>query len=261
MLGRKGKARPQKHNFDFTGLIKCGTCGCMITAEEKTKHQKNGNIHHYTYYHCSKRKEVVCDEKCLRDTELVGQIAAIAESVALPREFHTWAMKWFKEESAGEIVDQAKLNTRHQNEYDACIAKIDALIDMRAAKEIDEEDFARRRSALNKDKVRLQSLLAQNGDNGQSLVNKADKRLLFAVEAKAKLMGNVAEDRRGVLVGLGSNPSLKSQILNLDIEKPLLRLQDVSREVKQIHDRLEPPANVMNTNEIEQLYAQSSSLR
>ena len=37
ILGRKGKPRPQKYRFPFTGIIKCGTCGCMVTAEHKLK--------------------------------------------------------------------------------------------------------------------------------------------------------------------------------------------------------------------------------
>jgi len=57
LLGRKGRPRPQKHRFAFTGLMRCGNCGAMITAEEKIKHQKNGNTHHYVYYRCTKRKD------------------------------------------------------------------------------------------------------------------------------------------------------------------------------------------------------------
>lgn len=35
ILGRKDKARPQKNEFPFTGMIRCGECGAMITAEKK----------------------------------------------------------------------------------------------------------------------------------------------------------------------------------------------------------------------------------
>ena len=37
LLGRKGKARPKTHAFAFTGLIRCGECGCVYTAETKRK--------------------------------------------------------------------------------------------------------------------------------------------------------------------------------------------------------------------------------
>jgi len=64
-LGKKGKRRPKEHYFAFTGLIRCAECGAMITAEEKTKKQKNGNTHKYIYYHCTKRKNPNCTQKSI----------------------------------------------------------------------------------------------------------------------------------------------------------------------------------------------------
>ncbi len=37
LLGRKGRPRPKKYNFAFRGLIRCGECGAMVTAEEKNQ--------------------------------------------------------------------------------------------------------------------------------------------------------------------------------------------------------------------------------
>ena len=51
---RKDKPDPQA----LCGLLKCGECGCGITAEAITKKQKNGNIHRYIYYRCTKKKAV-----------------------------------------------------------------------------------------------------------------------------------------------------------------------------------------------------------
>ena len=62
ILGRKGKPRPKTHIFAFTGLMRCGECGAMITAEEKIKRQKNGNTHRYIYYHCTKRIDKRCTQ-------------------------------------------------------------------------------------------------------------------------------------------------------------------------------------------------------
>ena len=53
---RKGKPRPKKHFFSYTGLIKCAECGCSIIADPKTKTQQNGNVHNYVYYRCSKKR-------------------------------------------------------------------------------------------------------------------------------------------------------------------------------------------------------------
>ena len=50
ILGRKGfRVQKSKKVFTFRPLLSCGECGCLITAEEKTKHYKNGTSKTYTY--------------------------------------------------------------------------------------------------------------------------------------------------------------------------------------------------------------------
>ena len=69
----KTKYEPQ----DFCGLLKCGTCGMSITGEYRIKKQKNGNVHNYIYYHCTKKnKSVKCPEPCIRQEELDKQISS-----------------------------------------------------------------------------------------------------------------------------------------------------------------------------------------
>ncbi len=57
LLGRKGKPRPKTHEFAYTGLMRCKICGCLYTAETKTKLiKKTGKLKEYTYYHCTRKK-------------------------------------------------------------------------------------------------------------------------------------------------------------------------------------------------------------
>ena len=48
--------RSESKEFAFTKLMICGLCGSGITADEKFKTQKNGNVHRYVYYGCCKSK-------------------------------------------------------------------------------------------------------------------------------------------------------------------------------------------------------------
>src|SRR3972149_5792648 len=56
---RKAKNEPQS----FCGLISCASCGMMITGEYKVKKQKNGNVHEYIYYHCTKKNKSVKEKE------------------------------------------------------------------------------------------------------------------------------------------------------------------------------------------------------
>ena len=81
---RKSKNEPQP----FCGLISCASCGMMITGEYKVKKQKNGNVHNYTYYHCTKKsKTIKCPEPCIREEELNRQLSSLIKSVSLPQDW------------------------------------------------------------------------------------------------------------------------------------------------------------------------------
>ena len=83
----KSKIEPQV----FCGLLRCGICGMMITGEYRVKKQKNGNEHHYIYYHCSKKnKAIKCLEPCIRQEELDKQISSLLQKVSL---YPDWAEK------------------------------------------------------------------------------------------------------------------------------------------------------------------------
>ncbi|MDY6896405.1 MAG: zinc ribbon domain-containing protein, partial [Thermotogota bacterium] len=73
----------QKENkeFAFTRLITCGLCGSGITAEEKFKKQKNGNVHRYVYYGCTRSRDLHCKGGYIREEELISQLTAILDKI------------------------------------------------------------------------------------------------------------------------------------------------------------------------------------
>ena len=87
---RKAKNEPQP----FCGLISCASCGMMITGEHKFKRQKNGNVHEYTYYRCTKKsKTIKCPESAVREKELNRQLSSEIQKVSLPKD---WAEELLK---------------------------------------------------------------------------------------------------------------------------------------------------------------------
>ena len=70
-------------DFDYVKLIKCGLCGSGITAMEKIKHQKNGNMHRYVYYACARTRDRECKLKYMREEELLKQLLEIIGKINL----------------------------------------------------------------------------------------------------------------------------------------------------------------------------------
>lgn len=69
--------------FAFTKLMTCGLCGSGICADEKFKRQKNGNIHRYCYYGCTKTRDKNCGAKYIREEDLVNQFVQLLDKVDL----------------------------------------------------------------------------------------------------------------------------------------------------------------------------------
>lgn len=78
---RSPRRHPGTHEFDFVKLLRCGNCGYGICAEEKFKHQKNGNTHRYVYYHCTGGTDHKCKQPMIREEELVRQLLILIDKI------------------------------------------------------------------------------------------------------------------------------------------------------------------------------------
>jgi hypothetical protein len=59
--------------------------GCGITADEKFKHQQNGNVHRYVYYVCTRSKDQNCRGVSINENEIIKQLGEIIDSVSLDK--------------------------------------------------------------------------------------------------------------------------------------------------------------------------------
>ena len=61
----------------------CGLCGSGITADEKFKKQKNGNVHRYVYYGCTKFKDKHCKSGYINEEDLIEQFVLLMDKIDL----------------------------------------------------------------------------------------------------------------------------------------------------------------------------------
>jgi hypothetical protein len=73
--------RVENKEFAFTKLIICGLCGSGISADEKFKNQKNGNVHRYVYYGCTKNKDKNCKCGYIEEKDLIQQFEKLIEKI------------------------------------------------------------------------------------------------------------------------------------------------------------------------------------
>jgi len=116
LLGRSRKMPKNRRAFAFTGLIRCGSCGSAVTAEEKhqlicprCRHKyahrtkevcpscklpivemKNAQELHYTYYHCTKSQNPDCTERAIERKDLERQVTQILTNIRMPLLHELW---------------------------------------------------------------------------------------------------------------------------------------------------------------------------
>lgn len=237
--GRSGR-RAHTHAFAFTGMIRCGECGAAITAEEKTKHQKNGKTHHYTYYRCTRRIKPDCSQPPITLDDLEGQIAEALAHIEIPPLFHEWAIKQLKEDQAQETAAREEVTRAYRLGLDACTRKLHALLDMRLSGEITSEEHAAKKDELLVEKRKLEELLADTQGRIETWLQRAEETFEFAETARERFKAGSLDEKRQILSVLGSNFVLKDRRLEISLDECFELLKEVQPQIKNLQNRLEP---------------------
>lgn len=85
---------PKARTFPYVGLVLCGHCGCMVTAEIKKER--------YVYYHCTGFKGK-CPEKYIREEQLEEKLNKIVKGIHMPEAILDWLIEALQESHADEL--------------------------------------------------------------------------------------------------------------------------------------------------------------
>lgn len=271
LLKQKGKPRPQKHRFAFTGLMRCGNCGAMITAEEKIKRQKNGNIHHYVYYRCTKRKDENCPEKAVPLTELSQQIDAVIEALTIPDDFQKWAIENLHVVRAQEAKGFEAIQEAKQKELLRTVNHLDQIFLKYTSPEnidgelIDEEEYRGMKQRLTQKKVELLNELERHGRTVDDWIEFSERTFNFARYASKWFTNGSMEEKRTIFSCLGSHLSIKGQKVDIKLRKPFAfiyeKLPEIEQEIAQVRTSPELQSAIHNEDSLALLASNSPTLR
>lgn len=243
LLGRKDKPQQKTHDFSFTGIIRCGYCGCLITAEEKRKFNKTKQEYAtYTYYHCTKKKkELNCQEHLIKLDELEKQISNEIKKYTIPPEFKDWILEAIKADSGKEIERRSQAYEMLNKTYLDLQKQLDNLTAMRLKDLIDDEEFIKRKTELQNQITKAREKLNQNQDRGQNWIDLVERAFNFAVYAGDKFA--TTKDlrlKREILSALGQVYTLKSGKLSIEPSKWLISISNLDKITENETQRLEP---------------------
>ncbi len=222
LMGRKGKPRPKKHEFAFTGFVRCGECGCLYTAETKKKFIKKTNeVREYTYYHCTRKKTTVkCSErKVVTLDKLEGQIKTELHGITIIPDFREWALEVLNENNDREIEDRSKIHEMQSKTLLTTQAELDNLTKMRYRELIDDDMFVKQRNELQTKITELKEKLRRTEQRAVEWLELTERTFNFATYAHEAFLHGGLELKKEILMALGYNPKIKAGQLTLDTMK------------------------------------------
>ena len=254
ILGRRGRPRPKNHEFAFTGLIRCGECGCMITAEEKI----NRYGYHYTYYRCTKKKRnLACRQRYVNLIDLESQIMSYLEKIQVPQRLLDMALDYLQKEEQEEDERGSDIRRSQEKALADCQRKLDNLNQMRLKDLIDDEEYIKEKRRLLGEKLSLEGNLKT--DIRKRSLELTERTFNFAARAKESFQNGSLEGKRSILQELGSNFFLRDKKLQIQIEKPLEIIEKGLKVVKGGNTTLEPQKNGLFEPKIGALASKFSS--
>ena len=241
ILGRKFKAKSQKHEFAFTGLIKCGMCGCAITASAKTKEIKSsGEYKTYVFYHCTKRKGACGDKHYTKAAEMEAMIEKELIEYRLIPEFRDLAVRIVLENHQAEIDRQKALVIETQQQQQKVIQELDALIDMRVSNYITEEKYLQKKSEKEAQLIRIKEKISRIQSGTTDWLDQFKEKLDFAVNALDRFKTGDPKEQKQVCFTFGWNWALKSKKLIIDKLEWFEAVKIYGEAVESHFGRLEP---------------------
>jgi site-specific DNA recombinase len=224
LLQQPSRIRPKTYVFPFTGLIHCGACGRILTAE----HKRNRQGHRYIYYHCTKsRLGNRCLEPSIEAHDLDRQIATHLQSIILPEVFTTWLSKALKADHAIDTELSGAVRASLEAALGAVRNQLSELTDLRLRGLLDDAEFIERRRTLQEKALKLQAKVDAPDVSGKSIEPFFD--LIWASNQAVDLYRDADDATKRIIVKtVLSNPLLRGKKLNVQAAKPFVELSKTS---------------------------------
>jgi len=209
----ESKSRPNKKKpkyFVFRGFIRCGECGCLITAETQKGHN---------YYHCTKRK-TKCSQKYIREEELAQQISQSIQKVSLSDDWVRKMIAELKKEKLETAQSSISFAQKLEKEIIVIDGKLERLTSAYLENALTLEEYQKIKNKLIEEK---QALKNKKASFEQKRNNWFEPAIGFLKELKYKEIlakSRNLENLKDFLQKCGSNFVLENQKLAFDFKNP-----------------------------------------
>lgn len=268
ILGRPLKPYSKTHTFAYKGLIRCGECGAMITAEEKwqiicgvckTKfHADNKErcpscdtpimdmehkiLLHYVYYRCTKRKDPDCSQRSIHPEEIEVAIRDELKKVSIKEKYLNWCIETLKELDKDDRKSEGQTTANVEREKTILKEKLDEINRFIIRQEMSGWTLMTKEDAL-AEKSRIEAELKEfdtTRDRPKTSIEAAMDVLKFAYRARFWFKEGTMAQKKAIAEVLGSNLTLKDKKLSITLAYPLPEIRHMIEIAPEMSQELEP---------------------
>ena len=256
LLGSKAaKKFATRKQFALRGLVRCGDCGCMITAQSQEKKLKGGGSNTHTYYHCTRKSKL---RKCsqnysVTEDKLYNQCEELLNDYELSPELYAWSMEALSEMLEQEKPERESAAAMQSHAVADIEAQLDRLLEMSMKGMVDDETFISKSSKL---KAQLKELHKQQADNAKRVENWCDfmsDTFLKLTGANAKFVNGEFADKKEILLAIGQNPILLDGKLSITPDEWLIPVKKNATNFRNEIERVKTMSDPMKKSLLEAL--------
>ncbi len=235
LLGSKAaKKFATRRQFALRGLIRCGRCNCMVTAQMQERKLKNGGSNTHTYYRCTRRSsKIACDQRTMmKEDDLYKQCEELLNEYELSSELYQWSMEALNEMLQEEKPERDNAIAMQSKAIKEIEDQLDRLLDMSTRGLVDEETFVSKSSKLKAQLKELHQKQADTAHKVESWYEFMSDTFLKLTGATNKFVNGEFADKKEILLAIGQNPLLLDGKLTITPDEWLIPVKNNARRFR-----------------------------
>ena len=217
----ENKTRKVKHDFAFTGLVRCGHCGCMLVGEIKKGR--------YVYYHCTGNRGK-CPEPYTRQEIFTGAFAGILQELVIAPTILEWLGDAVLESDRTEQAAREQTIKRLQAQRDHIEARIETMYLDKLDGRITQEFFDRNSATWRGEQEVLLGKIRNIQTAAKAPIDQAVDMLRLTSRASELFLQQPAAEQRRLLQVVFEKAAWQDGALRTTLFEPFEILRHSNRE-------------------------------
>jgi DNA invertase Pin-like site-specific DNA recombinase/predicted metal-binding protein len=224
VIGIRNKPLKKKWQFNFTGFIKCGECGCGITGYKKIKNNKYKGKTEYIYYGCTHMRDIgrkrPCTQRAITESDLKKQIEKTVKKIQMNdmmKELITESIK-----RSHEKEKEMHNNGLHewQNMYYSAENKLNKLFELFYSGSINQTEFDQRKETIMNDKQRAKEHLDAHSDAQKAWLKYSENLIVTVNHVYRIFKEGTPEEVKLLMMAIGKNYALIDGEITFQLKEP-----------------------------------------